>query len=279
MTADFLVIGAMKCGTSTLAAQLGAQPGIFITNPKEPNFFSDDEHYALGMDWYSALFATAAPGDLKGEASTHYTKRPDLPNTVSRMKASLSEVKLIYMIRDPMARIVSHYIHDWSHGILSAPLNAEISRHAQLVNYGRYGWQITPFVEVFGTDTILLTSLERMMSDPQGELERVARHIGFTGQVAWIEEMGMENASYKRSRKLPMHGLLVDNPLATTLRRNLVPKSIRTKIREARQFKGRPIIPVDMRPELQALFLEDRRTLERFFPGDPSLDLAYPFAA
>ncbi len=56
---DFLIVGAMKCGTSTLAAQLGAQPGLFMTTPKEPNFFSDDDVYARGMAWYRALFDAA----------------------------------------------------------------------------------------------------------------------------------------------------------------------------------------------------------------------------
>ena len=45
---DFLIIGAMKCGTTTLAAQLAAQDGLFITTPKEPNFFSDDADLCQG---------------------------------------------------------------------------------------------------------------------------------------------------------------------------------------------------------------------------------------
>ncbi len=279
MNPDYIVIGAMKCGTTTLAAQLGAQAGIFMTDPKEPFYFSDDAVFAKGPDWYAGLFADAAPGDLTGEASTHYTKRPELPETVARMKAALPEVRLVYMIRDPMARIVSHYIHEWSQGVLSAPLAEALESHGPLIDYGRYGWQVAPFVEAYGTDAILLTSLERMTADPGGELARVARHIGFTGDVAWIEDQSEENVSSKRSRKLPMHGLLVDNPVATALRRNLVPKSFRTWVRERRQYKGRPEIPAESIPGLQAQFLEDREILSGFFPGDPSLDLAYPFAS
>ena len=57
---DFVIIGAMKCGTSTLAAQLGAQDGVFMTTPKEPNFFSDDAVFAQGLPWYESLFEAAA---------------------------------------------------------------------------------------------------------------------------------------------------------------------------------------------------------------------------
>lgn len=276
MSPDYIVLGAMKCGTTTLAAQLGAQPGIFMTEPKEPCYFSDDAVFARGPGWYAGLFAGAAPGDITGEASTHYTKRPDLPETVARMKAALPEVRLVYMIRDPMARIVSHYIHEWSQRVLTGSLEDALETHAPLVDYGLYGWQIEPYVEAYGREAILLTSLERWKLDPQAELRRVAAHIGFTGDVALAHD-DAENVSAARSRKLPMHGLLVDNPVATALRRTLVPKSFRTWVRTARQKKDRPVIPPDRIAGLQARFAEDREVLAGVFPGDPSLDLAYPF--
>ena len=78
---DFLIIGAMKCATTSLHDQLAAQPGLFMSEPKEPFFFSNDEVYARGIDWYAGLFAGAAAGDLCGESSTHYTKLPSYPRT------------------------------------------------------------------------------------------------------------------------------------------------------------------------------------------------------
>src|SRR6056297_2624855 len=208
MSPDNNILRAIKSGTSTLAVQLGAHGGVFMTEPKEPCYFSDDDVFARGPGWYAGLYAEAAPGDIKGEASTHYTKRPDLPDTVARMKAALPEVRLVYMIRDPMARIVSHYIHEWSQGVLSRPLEVEIDAYAPLVDYGLYGWQITPFVEAYGREAILLTSLERMAADPGGELARVAAHVGHDGEVAWAKDQEVKNVSGKRSRKLPMNRLL-----------------------------------------------------------------------
>lgn len=278
MKPDYIILGAMKCGTSTLAAQLGGQSGIFMTDPKEPNFFSDDENYAKGQEWYADLFAGAAPGDIKGEGSTHYTKRPALPKTVARMTEMLSDVRLVYMIRNPISRIVSHYIHEWSQAVLSDTLCVELEQHTPLIEYGLYGWQIEPFIEAYGRDAILLTSLERMKADPEGELRRVAAHIGYEQTPVWIEEQSAANVSAQRTRKLPLHDLLVDHPIATTLRRNLVPKQMRNWVREARQYKGRPEIPDATRQSLETRFLEDREQLASFFPGDASLDLAYPFA-
>ena len=274
---DFIVVGAMKCGTSTLAEQLAEQPGIFMTTPKEPNFFSDDAVFARGPGWYASLFDAARPSDIRGEASTHYTKRPDLPRTVERMKAALPQVRLVYMIRDPVARLVSHYIHEWTENRITLPIGAAVQSHTSLVDYGRYGWQIEPFVQAWGAGAICLTSLERLTADPAGELARIAAHVGHAGAVTWHDGLDAANTSANRARKLPFHNVLIANPVATALRRALVPKALRRRIRDSRKMQGRPELPPEVRASLQVRFAEDRALLATFFPGDPSLDMAYPF--
>ncbi|MEM7509246.1 MAG: sulfotransferase domain-containing protein [Pseudomonadota bacterium] len=264
---DFLIIGAMKCGTTTLAAQLAAQPGIFMTSPKEPNFFSDDRVYAAGLAWYETLFEDAAPGDLKGEASTHYTKLPTYPDTVGRMRALLPAPKLIYVVRDPVERAVSHFIHEWTEGRMSDDPVTAFATHTELVDYGLYAKQITPFIDAYGVDAVCLTSLERIKMNPQAELERVAAHIGFSGHPVWRAELGAQNVSQARIRKLPFHRVLVNNQVSRSLRRRLVPKSVRTRIRQGRSFGARPELPAALRSELQARFAPDHIALTRLFPG------------
>lgn len=272
---DFLLIGAMKCGTSSLAAQLGAQDGLFMTTPKEPNYFSDDTVFAKGPEWYASLFDAAAPGDLKGEASTHYTKRPDYPNCLPRMKAALPAPRLIYMIRNPMERLVSHYLHAVSENWISEPLERAIETYPQLVDYGLYGWQIAPFIEAYGREAVLLTSLERQKADPDGELKRIAAHIGLRNSVAWRHEIKAQNVSAERVRKFPLHALLIDSPIASVLRRTLVPKALRAWVIKSRTITERPEIPASDRLKIEARFIEDRAVLEEFFPNDLSLIDAY----
>ena len=276
MGPDFLIIGAMKCGTSTLAAQLGAQAGVFMTTPKEPNYFSDDDVYARGPDWYRGLFAAAAPGDLKGEASTHYTKRPTHPQTIARMQGMLTAPRLVYMIRDPLERAVSHYIHEWSQGVMGKDPVAAFAAHPELVDYGRYAMQIAPFVEAFGREAILLTSLERLTADPGGELARVGAHIGMTAPPVWQADLRAQNVSAERIRKLPLHGLLVDNPVATALRRALVPKSLRARIRKGRTVGERPSLPADLIARLRPVFAEDRAAWADLFGPGLDLDVRLP---
>jgi hypothetical protein len=274
---DFLIIGAMKCGTSTLAAQLAAQPGVFMTTPKEPNFFSDDAIHARGLDWYESLFAAARPEDLKGEASTHYTKLPTHPDTVARLAAAVPAPKLIYMIRNPMARAVSHYIHEWTMGVMEGDIAAAVSAHPELVDYGRYGHQIAPYVARFGRERILLTSLEAMEAAPQAVLEQVWAFLGASGRPVWQQERARENASAERIRRFPLHGLVFDNPVARTLRRRLVPQAIRDRIKRRRQMTARPELPEPLERQLRAVFAEDFAALAALFPDRPDLRRSYPF--
>jgi hypothetical protein len=272
---DFLIVGAMKCGTSTLAAQLAAQDGVFMTVPKEPNFFSDDEVWARGESWYRGLFAGATTGDLKGEASTHYTKLPTHPKTLDRMSTLLEAPRIVYMIRNPVERTVSHYIHDWSQGEMSGDPVSAFARHPELVAYGRYGMQIEPYIARFGAENVFLTSLEQLKADPRAELDRIGAFLG--RHLSWREDLGAQNVSAERSRRLPLHGLLVDNPVARVLRRTLVPKSVRTRIRERRQMQNRPELPDTLREAIEGEFAHDRELLARLFPDHPALDLCYPF--
>ncbi len=275
---DFIIVGAMKCGTTTLHEQLAAQPGIFMTTPKEPNYFSDDEVHARGPDWYADLFGGAGPGDIAGEASTHYTKRPTHPDTVERMAALTGTPRLIYMIRDPVARAVSHYIHGWSRGDMTGTATQAFDRHPELVEYGLYGRQIAPFVDRFGVGAVMLTSLEQMKAGPTGVLSEVARFVGLKGPVEWHEASARANASDERIRRLPLHGLLVDNRVAAALRRALVPQALRDRVKAARRMAERPELPPELVRRLEQRFLADRAELSALFPGHPALDLCYPFA-
>src|SRR5271168_5119276 len=109
---DFIVIGAMKSATTTLHEQLARQPGVCMSRPKEPNFFSDDANYAQGWRWYSSHFRGSRAGVGRGESSTHYTKLPTFPRTVERMVRDLPRIKLIYVMRHPIERLVSQYVHE-----------------------------------------------------------------------------------------------------------------------------------------------------------------------
>lgn len=277
---DFVILGAMKCGTSTLAAQLAAQEGVFLTTPKEPNYFSDDAVFARGGAWYAALFAAAAPGDLTGEASTHYTKLPTHPKALPRLTAALEEpapgrLRFVYMIRDPLDRAVSHYIHEWTQGVITCDFETALHRHPELVEYGCYGHQIAGWVEQFGVERIHVTSLEALQANPLATLGDVAAHLGLRTPVIWVEAESRQNVSAERIRRLPLQGLIFDNPVATALRRALVPQALRDRIKRSRQMQDRPQMLPATKARLRARFAEDRTLLEALLGPRDDIALAY----
>jgi hypothetical protein len=276
---DYIVIGAMKCGTSTLAAQLGARSGFFMTTPKEPQYFSDDAVFARGPDWYADLFAAAAPDDLKGEASTHYTKLPDRPETVARAAAALpGHVRLIYMIRDPVARALSHYVHEWSQGVVPRGMGPDeaLDRLPEMVSYGCYGMQVAPWLARFGHDRLHIDTLEAMQADPQGLMDRLGRFLDRPGLV-WDEALGRDNVSAERLRRGPLDAWLLWSPMASRLRRTLVPRPVRKRIKAMRRMRERPAFSEASRARLEAAFAEDHGRLRALFPDRSDLDRCYPF--
>ncbi|HEY8428262.1 MAG TPA: sulfotransferase [Sandaracinaceae bacterium] len=260
---DFLVIGAMKCATSTLHEQLACQPGIFMTTPKEPCFFSDDDVYARGIAWYEGLFAAGAQAALRGESSTHYTKLPTYPRTIERIRAHRIEPKLVYVMRDPIDRLVSHYVHEWTEARIDEPIDVAIDRHPELVDYGCYAMQLRPYFEAFGAERVLPVSLHRLEAAPQAELTRICRFLGYRGEPRWNPAFARRNVTAERLRKSPIRDALVEQPLLAVFRR-LLPKQVRERAKDLWRMKERPLLPPEQRARLAERFDADLAELGRW---------------
>lgn len=257
---DFLIIGGMKCATSTLHEQLALQPGFFMSELKEPNFFSNDEIYARGMDWYASHFAAAPVDACCGESSTHYTKLPTYPETVARIVKHLPEVKLIYVMRHPIDRLISQYIHQWSEDEISTDINQAIDLHSELIDYSRYSWQLEPFFEAFGADRILPIFFERLFAYPQEELERICGFLGYTEEPKW-QDLEAQNVSSERMRPSAWRDFLVEMPGLREIRQRLIPKEVRTWVRNLWTLKQRPQLEPQQVERLSAIFNEDLQVL------------------
>ncbi len=258
---DFIIIGAMKSATSTLHTQLALQDGVFMSTPKEPNYFSDDIEYARGERWYQSLFSNAKPLDTCGESSTHYTKLPDYPLTVERMARQLKNPKFIYVMRHPIDRLVSHYIHQWSQNKFKCDINQAIDQYEELTAYGCYARQLEPYFKQFGCDSVLPIFNEAIRLNPQNELQRVANFIGVDGPVAWQDDLAAQNVSGDRVRAFRGYSWLVESSVMTFLRRLLVPQYFRDRVKQSLMMKERPVISNAQLERLVAVFDEDLRVL------------------
>ncbi len=262
---DFLIIGAMKCATSTLHEQLSAQPGFFMTEPKEPNFFSNDSRYEQGWRWYQALFDAAPPGALRGESSTHYSKLPTYPDTIARMKQHLGvRTKFLYVMRQPESRLISQYIHEWTQRVIRVPLARAIHSHPELLHYSCYARQLEPYLEAFGRQRVLGVFFERLQQFPQQELERIGRFLGVTQPLSWKTTLPPKNVSSQRLRRSPVRDWIVNAPVLRDIRTRFVPQSVRDRIKDIWRMKQRPALSGEAQTFARECLDRDLQILSRW---------------
>src|SRR5215217_5064804 len=129
-----MVIGAMKCATTALHDYLDAHPDITMSTPKELNFFNGSS--MRGLAWYASHFDPRSK--LRGESSPGYTS-PSFPDTAARMASAIADVRLVYLVRDPIERALSQYRHHLRDQTEARPLEeAVLDTSSQYIPRSRY---------------------------------------------------------------------------------------------------------------------------------------------
>ena len=170
------------------------------------------------------MFRPAGPEDLRGESSTHYTKLPTYPRTVDRMVRDLPRLKFIYVMRHPIDRLVSQYVHEVTTGRVAVGLREALEHHPELIDYSRYSMQLQPFLEAYGFGAVLPVFFPRLVTHSQAELERIGRFLGHGGPLRWDEALEPQNQGRERLRPSPVREVLVQAPVLTTIRQRVVPR-------------------------------------------------------
>lgn len=176
MLPSFIIIGTMKAGTTSLFKYLESNPEIGGSLVKETDFFIEKKNFGKGTDWYSSLFPDSPHKAF--EASPNYTKRHLHPGVPKRLSALLPHVKLIYVVRDPVARIISHYIHSVAAGLECRDLSEAIQDpQSNYIQTSRYYYQISAFLDYFDHNRIHVVQSERLGKNPEFELSKIARFL------------------------------------------------------------------------------------------------------
>ena len=266
---NFLIIGAMKCGTTSLYELFRQHPQIGMSSEKEPAFFAADEAFARGWDWYESLFAPVAGKPARGEASTSYSKHFSYPRAVERIARFLPDAKLIYVVRDPLERIESQ----WMHGVHQDWHAARFERALEepgLIDPSRYWAQISAYRDYFADEQILVMFLEDFKINPIGFLARCFRFLGVDASfvprgfrqprnVSVLHES--DSAALKNLRRLPAFGAAL----------RVIPLSWREAIRQrwfTRRTYGRPVWSSAPRRKVIWELADDVRTFLYFY-GKP----------
>lgn len=209
---NLFVIGAMKSGTTSLHNYLDSHPEIFMCQPKEPGFFVEEIAWRRGFSWYLSLFEQAEPTHrYRGESSTDYTKLPTYQGVVKRIHQFSPQARLIFVMRNPFERIVSHYWHAVRHistGGLRKNIYTACMSDPQYLAYSDYPTQIKPYLELFAPEQIHFLLFEELVADKQRELERIHSWLGLTPAPTQPEQERAWNARPEKIDGVAGLGLL-----------------------------------------------------------------------
>ena len=175
---NFIVIGAMKSGTTSLYHYLRDHEQIFMSRIKELDFFAEAGNWSRGMDWYRQQFKGAENALARGEASTLYTKYPEHTGVPERIAATVPDVRLIYVVRDPIERLRSHYQHRVMTGMEKSPPEVALLENPSYVNCSRYAMQLERYLDHFPREQILVVPSEALKADRTATVQQVYEFLG-----------------------------------------------------------------------------------------------------
>lgn len=171
---NFLVLGAMKSGTTSLYHYLRAHPEVFMPGLKEVDFFTTEMNWSKGWRWYARQFEDAPPeASALGEASTSYTKHPRYPGVPGRIAQYLPDAKLIYVVRHPIDRMRSHYQHNVALGEERTPIDEALISNPAYFDCSRYAMQIERYLEHFPRERVLLLTSEDLRHERAATVRKV----------------------------------------------------------------------------------------------------------
>jgi hypothetical protein len=267
---NLVVVGGLKCGTTSLHHYLNLHPEVEMSRPKELNFFVAELNWPLGPDWYASHFSGRA--SVRGESSPHYTNRPRFEGVAERMRSVVADARLVYMVRDPIDRMLSHYLHNVGGGYDDRTLaDAFADPESAYVTRSRYFFQLEPYLEEFGPERIEIVGREELKRDRPATMRRVFAFLGVDpGFSSEQFEREWETGTAKGRGRFRLMDRAVRLPGLRAVDRNFdrLPEPLRWLVERvvhdpAAGAAPKPQVPPPLRQQLADLFRDDVARLER----------------
>lgn len=216
-TADIVIGGAQKSGTTYLAELLASQPGFYEPSIKEIHFYN--AHWAKGTRWYASHFQLRSSSALQIDASPSYMIHPAVPE---RIRIVNPDAKVIFILRDPVARAYSHYQHNLRAGLeeldFADALAAEEGRIAAdreamerdpdvlglsfaLYSYrsrGTYARYLEDYYRVFAREDVLVLDSDRVFRHDPAEMAMLEDFVGSRIALDGREKLSTNSGRYSR---------------------------------------------------------------------------------
>jgi len=266
MYPTFIIVGAAKAGTTTMFELLGAHPDVFVSDPKEPHFFSRLTTFDSRREWYESLFSGTEGYGASGEASTSYAHPHRIDFVAPRIREHIPECRLIYMVRHPVRRLESDWRMRRLENRISPRIDQAVEANASLLTFGLYWKHLKVYRSSFQDEQILVVFLEDFSLNPARELQRVYRHIGVDPTFLPASPARATNTAGDRARAETIKTISRRIPGAKQVA-SLLPDQVSEKAKELLARSGRPVPEVEWAPDrLKAVcdfFRKDAESLLR----------------
>lgn len=275
---NFFLLGGAKCGTTTLYHLLRQVDGLYLPDRKEPRFFGNTAAYERGIGWYlEEYFKGAQACPARGEATPQYLHGRGL--VAERVRACLgADLKFVVLLRDPVQRAWSHYLHMRRLGTEELPfreaLAAECGRLADnpeswfgYFSDGLYAAALREWFGLFPKERFLILLTDELRGNPRGVVERVCGFIGVEPPAELELHVDSNSAAAARSSVL---ATVLNKPNAVTnALKLLIPYNVRQSARDFlnawnRDYETKPPpLPADIEQRLRRSYESDIEALER----------------
>lgn len=251
-----VIIGAAKAGTTSMLNYLDVHPEVAVSREKEMRFFQDPD-YLSWVGLYQEHFPTGTRH--RAEASPAYAKSPCNPGVVDRMADLVPDAKILYLVRDPIDRVVAEYVEELQWLAAGGTLDERVADadllDNSLVASSRYATQLKEYRRRFSPDQIMVVDLADLSADVVGVMGGVFDFLGLERPSMSHEDFGRHNTREDKRMFPDWVMRLRRGPLVRTYHR--IPERPRRFISDLawRRFRA----PVE-RPELGD---ESRRILEK----------------
>ena len=263
---NLVTIGAMKAGTTSLHEYLSLHPDIYMSEKKEINFFSHNEKYENGVEWYKKFFPLNVK--IRGESSQSYSKYHLWENVPKRIYKDLGKnVKFIYILRDPLKRVYSHYNEMQAQNVAPKSLEEYVLKDlpkSEIVLTSCYKKQLDHFLAYFPLENFKIITLEDLKEDKMKVLNEIFSFLE-------VENISNEelfsftrNTSQEKTKQSKISLFLSHNSVGKKINR-IIPNELKNKLKSrtvSKKILNQKInhniqMPQETEEKLKELFKKD----------------------
>jgi hypothetical protein len=287
---NFFLVGAAKAGTTSLARYLSQHPDIFIPELKEPKYFSIQDKYfphrgpldelvdaqiVRDLDSYVRLYSSAAHVKARGDASIDYLFYEKVP---ARIHALIPDAKILIVLRNPVDRAFSSYVHMVRDGRENLSFEDAIAAEArrrgdnweffwQYVELGMYFQQVKRYLDIFGKEQVMILLYDQLVNDPAVFCRTIFSFLD-VDTACQVDVSQKHNVSGIPTNRI-MYNLFNRKNILKSLFRNFIPAPIRKTMKAGCSRLDKKIaINATTRSELLNLYASDIRKLEELLAVD-----------